>query len=150
MGSTRSSTWPNTTFCDSENIEAKPISVTNRICSGRRIVKRAIFSQNPVSLGVRSRLITRSALTLSPRRLSIAGSAKAAPSTAKKTTVKPASAKDCRKYCGKNDIESITTATVRPENSTVLPADATVFTAASGTELPSARSSRNRFTTSRL
>ena len=74
----------------------------------------------------------------------------AAPTTAKETTVKPASAKDCKKYCGKNDIESITTATVSPENSTVLPADATVFTVASPIVLPSARSSRKRFTTNRL
>ena len=80
----------------------------------------------------------------------IAGTASAAPIIAIMTTVNPASAKDCKKYWGKNAIESITTATVRPEKSTVLPADATVLATDSPTELPAARSSRKRFTTSRL
>ena len=149
-GSTRSSDWPNTTELESENRDARNKRPTNKTGSGRRIVKRAIFSQAPVSFGAKSRFISLMLLTLSPKRFSIAGTATAAPKIAKITTATPASAKDCRKYCGKNTIETKTRATVRPENSTVLPADATVFETEVATSLPAARSSRKRFTTKRL
>ena len=150
LGSTRSSTCPKEIFEESENSEARNRSDTNSTGSGLRMVKRASFSQPPFSLGARSRLMMRRLLTLSPIKFRSAGTASAAPITAIITTVKPARAKDCRKYCGKNAIESITTATVRPEKSTVLPADATVLVTDSATELPAARSSRKRFTIRRL
>ena len=104
----------------------------------------------PVSLGVRSRLITRNLFTRSPSKFNIAGIAIAAPITAKVTTETPARANDCKKYCGKNAIETKTRATVRPEKTTVLPADATVFITDVRTSFPAARSSRNLFTTKRL
>ena len=101
--------------------------LTNRIGNGLRIVKRATLSQKPVSFGVRSLLRTLSLFTRSPRRFNCAGTAIAAPITAKVTTETPARAKDCRKYWGKKAIETSTSATVKPEKTTVFPAEATVF-----------------------
>ena len=65
-----------------------------------------------------------------------------------RTTASPAIPNDVSSGTPNTNSPHIATATVRAENTTVVPADATVATVASCTSRPWPRSSRNRLTIS--
>ena len=83
-----------------------------------------------------------------PTVANVAGSSVTAAAMDSSTTANPAMPNDVSKGTPKTKSPDMATATVRAENTTVVPAVATVVTTASWTSTPCPRSSRNRFTIS--
>ena len=84
-----------------------------------------------------------------PTAASVAGSSVTAAAMDSSTTDSPAMPNDVSSGTPNTNSPDMATATVRAENTTVVPAEATVATTASWTSRPWPRSSRNRFTISR-